>query len=99
LGSLPDWNRDYAQNQWDPEYERDSLARAQEKLEALERRSVPLTPAGRFVGPLIVDLATRKTVVQEMRKILVRVGDEWHLFNGEWMGIEETDVGWTARDP
>jgi hypothetical protein len=272
LEPLPDWNRDYAQHQWDPEYERDSLARAQEKLDALERRSVPLTSAGRFVGPvivavlfaggpallalwaaglyfrgewgprpavplflaitgalllaltiwlilnakadtpkralrlfykalgrgnakralrlvvpndldalpryhpdipgharlfsspfrfdpregfgaywrglvryhtmpycvtsvravkvreispdivvvdfrarfimntqlwwllildaliiaLIVDLATRKTVVQEMRKILVRVDDEWHLFNGEWMGHEESDTGWTT---
>jgi hypothetical protein len=272
LEALPAWNRDYTQHEWDPEYERDTLARAQEKLEALERRSVPLTPAGRFVGPvivavlfagvptllllwgallffqgewgprpgvplflaiagvlfgaltiwlilnakadtpnralrlfykalgrgnakralrlvvpndldafpryhpdipvhprllsspfrfdppagfgaywqglvryhtmpycittvravkvreitpdivvvdfrarfimntqlwwllilvalivaLIVDLATRKTVVQEMRKILVRVGDEWHLFNGEWMGLEEMDVGWTT---
>ena len=43
---------------------------------------------------LIVDLATRKTVVQQMRKILVRVDDEWHLFNGEWMGREERDAGW-----
>jgi hypothetical protein len=30
---------------------------------------------------------------------MMRVGDECYLFNGEWMGIEETDAGWTARDP
>jgi len=43
---------------------------------------------------LIVDLATRKRVQASMRKILVRVGDEWHLFSGEWQGPDEADVSW-----
>ena len=52
---------------------------------------------------MIVDLATRKRVQAPMRKILVKVGDEWHLFSGEWQGPEEDDVGWLeeggARGP
>lgn len=43
---------------------------------------------------LIVDLATRKRVKAPMRKILVRVGDEWHLFSGEWQGPDEADTIW-----
>jgi len=52
---------------------------------------------------LIVDLATRKRVKAQMRKILVRVGDEWHLFSGEWQGPDEADAIWLedvgARGP
>jgi hypothetical protein len=52
---------------------------------------------------LIVDLATRKRVHAQMRKILVRVGDEWHLFSGEWQGPDEADTIWLedvgARKP
>jgi hypothetical protein len=43
---------------------------------------------------LIVDLATRKRIDAPMRKILIRVGDEWHLFSGEWQGPDEQDVSW-----
>jgi hypothetical protein len=43
---------------------------------------------------LIVDLATRKRIDAPMRKILIRVGDEWHLFSGEWQGPDEHDVSW-----
>lgn len=32
---------------------------------------------------IIVDFATRKVVKADLRKVLVRVGDEWKLFNGE----------------
>ncbi|MFI5401460.1 MAG: hypothetical protein ACHQ1G_00775 [Planctomycetota bacterium] len=42
----------------------------------------------------IVDLATRKRVQASMRKILVRVGDEWHFFSGEWQGPDEEDDIW-----
>lgn len=52
---------------------------------------------------LVVDLATRKRVNAPMRKILVRVGDEWHLFSGEWQGPDEADAIWLedvgARGP
>ena len=43
---------------------------------------------------LILDLATRKRVKVEMRKLLFKVGDEWHLFSAEWQGYEEYDTSW-----
>lgn len=43
---------------------------------------------------LIIDMATRKTVTVPMQKILVRVGEEWHLFSGEWQGYEEFNTQW-----
>jgi len=30
----------------------------------------------------------------EMQKLMVKVGDEWKLFNGEWQGYEELDLSW-----
>lgn len=52
---------------------------------------------------LILDLATRKRVKAPMRKILIRVGEEWHLFSGEWQGPDEADTIWLedvgARKP
>ena len=43
---------------------------------------------------VIVDFATRKVVTVQMQKLLYRVGDEWHLFNGEYQGAEEFDLSW-----
>lgn len=31
---------------------------------------------------------------QEVQKLLVKVGKEWKLFNGEWQGYEETNLSW-----
>ena len=53
--------------------------------------------AGGCIGLLIaviIDGSTRKTVEIPVRKILVRAGDEWHLFNGELQGIEEEQTDW-----
>lgn len=33
----------------------------------------------------------------DLRKLTVRVGDEWHLFNGEWSSPEDDDTSWTAH--
>ncbi len=43
---------------------------------------------------VIVDLATRKRVTVDLRKILVRVGDEWHLLSGDFQGYEEWEMNW-----
>ena len=43
---------------------------------------------------VLVDLATRKTVTVQMRKLLVKVGDEWHVFSAEWQGYEEYNLDW-----
>lgn len=45
----------------------------------------------------IIDLATRKTVTVPMRKVLVRVGEEWRIFSGEWQGYEEFNLDWTRK--
>lgn len=42
----------------------------------------------------LVDILTRKVVKVRMRKVLVQVGDEWKLFNGEWQGYDEMDLRW-----
>jgi len=34
---------------------------------------------------------------RDMRKLTVRVGDEWHLFNGEWSSSEDDDTSWTSQ--
>ena len=47
---------------------------------------------------VIVDMATRKTVTVQMRKLLVRVGDEWHLFSAEWQGYEEFNTQWLSNN-
>ena len=52
-----------------------------------------LLPLGWLIV-LIVDLATRKTVTVQMRKLLVRVGTEWHIFSAEWQGYEEYNLNW-----
>lgn len=43
---------------------------------------------------IIIDLATRKTVTVPMRKVLVKVGEEYKLLSAEWQGYEEFDVNW-----
>ncbi|MCA8916173.1 MAG: hypothetical protein KDB90_12245 [Planctomycetes bacterium] len=43
---------------------------------------------------VVVDLATRKTVNVHMRKVLVRVGNEWHLLSSEWQAYEENNTQW-----
>lgn len=45
----------------------------------------------------IVDVATRKTVKVHMRKLLYKVGDQWHLFDAEWQGYEERDLSWLMQ--
>lgn len=47
-----------------------------------------------LVIAVIIDLLTRRTVRVPMRKVLVKVGNEWRLFNGEWMGYDEHDLNW-----
>ncbi len=42
----------------------------------------------------LLDILTRKVVKVRLRKVLVQVGDEWKLFNGEWQGYEEMDLRW-----
>ncbi|MCC7508362.1 MAG: hypothetical protein IT464_03190 [Planctomycetes bacterium] len=42
----------------------------------------------------LLDILTRKVVKVRMRKVLVQVGEEWKLFNGEWQGYEEMDLRW-----
>jgi hypothetical protein len=44
----------------------------------------------------IIDAATQKKVHVNMRKMMVRVGEEWHLFSGEWQGYEEFNTGWLS---
>jgi hypothetical protein len=41
-----------------------------------------------------IDVKTRKEATFAMRKVLYRVGAEWHLLNGEWQGPEERDTAW-----
>jgi len=43
---------------------------------------------------IAADLATRKIATVQLRKILVRTGDEWKLFNGAWQGFEEDEPDW-----
>ncbi|MBZ0135838.1 MAG: hypothetical protein K8I27_05655 [Planctomycetes bacterium] len=46
---------------------------------------------------VIADIATRKTVKVQMRKLLVKVDDEWHLLSAEWQGYEEFNIAWLQR--
>jgi hypothetical protein len=43
---------------------------------------------------VIVDIATQKRVKAQLRKVAVKVGDEWKLLNGEWQGYEDFDLRW-----
>ena len=43
---------------------------------------------------LLLDIATRKVVKVDKRKLLVKVGDEWRIFSAEWQGYEEFDTSW-----
>jgi hypothetical protein len=52
-----------------------------------------LLPVGLLIV-VIVDMATRKHVSVPMRKVLVRVGQEWHIFSAEWQGYEEFNTAW-----
>lgn len=47
---------------------------------------------------VIVDLLTRSVVKQDLRKILVKVGDEWHLLSGDWQGVDEFDTSWLPAE-
>jgi hypothetical protein len=49
-----------------------------------------------LVVAAVLDLATRKRVVVPMRKLLVRVDDEWHLFSSEWQGYDEFNLEWLS---
>jgi hypothetical protein len=46
------------------------------------------------VFAILIDLATRTSVSVPVRKVLVRVNDEWRIFNGELMGADEHDLTW-----
>jgi hypothetical protein len=52
-----------------------------------------LIPIG-LIPAAIVDAVTRVPVTREMTKVLVRVEDEWHLFNGAWCEHDEADLSW-----
>lgn len=43
---------------------------------------------------IIIDLATRTTITMPLRKVMVRSGNEWRVFNGELMGADEHDLRW-----
>jgi hypothetical protein len=43
---------------------------------------------------LVADIATRKVVKVRMRKVLLRVEDEWILLDGAWQGPEEIELSW-----
>lgn len=43
---------------------------------------------------IIVDIATRTRVRVPVRKVLVKIGNEWRVFNAELMGADEHDLGW-----
>ncbi len=45
----------------------------------------------------IVDAATRTSVKLPVRKVLVKVGKEWRIFNAELMGVDEHDLSWLQR--
>ena len=55
-----------------------------------------------FIGALllwaimaaVLDQVTSKRVDFLMQKVLVKVGDEWRVFNGEWHGPEDVDLSW-----
>ena len=47
-----------------------------------------------WVIALLVEAFTRKKWNGDMRKVVVRVGDGWKMFNGEWQGPEERDLSW-----
>lgn len=43
---------------------------------------------------IIIDAVTRTTVTLPLRKVMVRTGNEWRVFNGELMGADEHDLRW-----
>jgi hypothetical protein len=56
-----------------------------------------------FVGVLVwpalivaavADAVTRKWITRDLTKVLVRVDDEWHLFDGAWDEFDEEDLSW-----
>lgn len=49
-----------------------------------------------LVIAVIVDLATRKVVTVEMQKVVVRVGEQWHVFSSDWQGYEDVDQSWLS---
>lgn len=57
---------------------------------ALWRLFVPIL----LLIAVILDLATRKVVTVEMQKVLVRVGEQWHVFSSDWQGYEDVDHSW-----
>ena len=36
---------------------------------------------------IIADIATRRVTRVQMRKVLIKVNDEWKVFSGEWQGL------------
>jgi len=55
-----------------------------------------LTPL--LFSGLVLFLVLRQRYEGEMQKLMVKVGDEWKLFNGEWQGYEELDLSWLDDD-
>jgi len=52
-----------------------------------------------FFGPgiilaFILDAATRTNITARMSKVLVKVDDEWQLFNGAWHEADEQSTSW-----
>jgi uncharacterized membrane protein YsdA (DUF1294 family) len=46
----------------------------------------------------ILQHATFKTARAPVQRVLVREGEEWRLFSGEWQGWEEADPSWLGDD-
>ncbi|MCF6228186.1 MAG: hypothetical protein L3J82_05905 [Planctomycetes bacterium] len=38
----------------------------------------------------------RAKTMHQVQKLLVKVGHQWKLFNGEWQGYDETNLSWLA---
>ncbi len=45
-------------------------------------------------GPSLFGMFLADESKYTLSKILVRVGNTWQLFNGEWMGEEEAEPKW-----
>jgi hypothetical protein len=49
------------------------------------------------VVAIILDIITRSTVTLPLRKVMVKTGNEWRVFNGELMGADEHDLRWLEQ--
>ncbi len=47
-----------------------------------------------LIAAAVADAVTRRWITRDLTKVLVRVGEEWHLFNGAWDEYDEEDLSW-----